>query len=547
MARGGKGGDFLEDQRADFFEIVFGAIRDGGGGERDLRGGFAGAAVVAVAAVFVGERFAEVAEEAAGDAAGGGGEIEDLREALGVAGFALGEKFGLVRGDGGGVALGGVGAEAEAVAQAGGLLHDGAGFLQPGERFDEAVARFAEFLGGGFEFEREVFRAAPAGGEERGEEAAAVVVEAGEDGALGFQKLHLRALVKGARGAEQTVEFEVGDDGLDDERADVRLLAEVVAAHVELLARAEHFSHERLDGRGLGRVAEGEVFQRHRVIRAGEQFAERGLAVAARAPDFLLIVLQRLRQVEMDDAADVRLIYPHAEGDGRHDDFTGAAHEGLLRRVAILGAHPRVIRPRREARPREVRGHVLGGFLESHIHHRRADLRAGEPLREHRQPLARSTRRHAQVQVFPAKGSLHMPLARDAERLANIPRHLRRRRGREREHRLQRQLLRHAREAQILGAKIVPPFRNAVRLINRQQRDFHPPQSLGKRLAREPLRRDVEQLQLPLAQVRIHPLRLLRREAGVESRRRDPARPQRIDLIFHQRDERRNDQRRPFQ
>ena len=161
---------------------------------------------------------------------------------LRVAFFALCEKLRLPRGDGRRVALRGVAAEAEAVAQAGRLLRDGAGFLQPRQRFDDALARFADLPRGGFEFEREVFRPAASGGEERGEKAPAVVVEAAEDGALAFQKLHLRALVKRARRAQQSVEFEIGDDRLDDERADVRLLAEIVAAHVELLARAEHFA-----------------------------------------------------------------------------------------------------------------------------------------------------------------------------------------------------------------------------------------------------------------------------------------------------------------
>ncbi len=88
-----------------------------------------------------------------------------------------------------------------------------------------------------------------------------------------LQKLHLRAFVKGARRAQQPVEFEIGDDRLDHERADVRLLAEIVAADVELFARAEHPPHERLDRGGLGRIAEREVFQRHGVVGAGEQLA----------------------------------------------------------------------------------------------------------------------------------------------------------------------------------------------------------------------------------------------------------------------------------
>lgn len=43
------------------------------------------------------------------------------------------------------------------MAETGGLLRDGSGFLQPRQRLRDAFARFAEFLRGGFEFEREVF------------------------------------------------------------------------------------------------------------------------------------------------------------------------------------------------------------------------------------------------------------------------------------------------------------------------------------------------------------------------------------------------------
>ena len=265
---------FLEDERADFLGVSVGEWSDGCRGQRDLCCGIAGAAEVAVAAIILRESFAEIADQPARDAAAGAREVEDLREALRVAGFALREKFCLIRGDGGGVALRGVAAEAEAVAEARGFLRDGSGFLQPRERLHDAVARFTEALRGGFNFKREVLWPASSAAEKRGEEAAAILIERGENRALALQKLHLRALVKCTRGAQQTVEFQISDDGLDDERADVRLLREIVAAHVEVLARAEHFSHKRLDCARLGRVAEREVFQRYRVVRARDQFAE---------------------------------------------------------------------------------------------------------------------------------------------------------------------------------------------------------------------------------------------------------------------------------
>lgn len=502
---------------------------------------------MAVAAIILRECFAEISDQPARDAAAGAREVENLREALRVAGFALREKSYLTRGDGGGVALRSVAAEAEAVAEARGFLRDGSGFLQPCERLHNAVARFAEALRGGFDFKREVLWPAPSAAEKRIEEAAAFLIERGENRALALQKLHLRALVKCTGGAQQAVEFQISDDGLDDEWADVRLLREIVAAHVELLARAEHSSHKRLDGVRLGGVTEREIFQWDRVVRAREQFAVRRLAVATCAPDFLLIVFERLWQVEMDYAADVRLINAHAECDGRDDHLALAAHECLLRGITIFGSHAGVISSRPEPRASEMRGHVLGGFLESHIHDGGADLRVSQTLREHGQALARRARRHAQMEISTAEGSLHMPLRRDAKCLANVARHIRRRRRREREHGAQRQLLGHAREAQVLGAEIVAPLGNAVRLVNCEERDFHAPQPLQKYLTREPLGRDVEQLQLPRAQVGIQALRLLGGEAGVEPRRCYAACTQRVDLVFHQRDERRNDESRAFE
>ena len=68
-------------------------------------------------------------EEALGDATCLGGEVENLGEAEGVAGFAFGEEEGLSGGDGGGMGVGGFGGELEGVAETRGFLGDGAGFL----------------------------------------------------------------------------------------------------------------------------------------------------------------------------------------------------------------------------------------------------------------------------------------------------------------------------------------------------------------------------------------------------------------------------------
>ena len=93
-ARRGERGEFLEDERADFFRVLVGKITRGGRGQIDLRGGLARAAEVAVAAIFLRERLAEIAEQPPRDAPGCTRKIEDLREPLRIAIFTSREKIG---------------------------------------------------------------------------------------------------------------------------------------------------------------------------------------------------------------------------------------------------------------------------------------------------------------------------------------------------------------------------------------------------------------------------------------------------------------------
>ena len=129
MARGGEGGDFFEEEGLDEVVVGLGEGRDGSSWERDDGGWELRFAEVAVVTRCFWERFTEVVEEALGDATCLGGEVENLGEAEGVAGFALGEEEGLSGGDGGGMGVGGFGGELEGVAETGGFLGDGAGFL----------------------------------------------------------------------------------------------------------------------------------------------------------------------------------------------------------------------------------------------------------------------------------------------------------------------------------------------------------------------------------------------------------------------------------
>ncbi len=108
------------------------------------------------------------------------------------------------------------------------------------------------------------------------------------------------------------------------------------------------------EGDLLGDVAGGE-----------EQEALGGQAVASGAPGLLVIALGVLRQIVMDDEADVRLIDAHAEGDGGADDLDLVAQEALLVFRALLGGEPGVVGTRADFVGGKLFGEQLGRICGS--------------------------------------------------------------------------------------------------------------------------------------------------------------------------------------
>ena len=115
---------------------------------------------------------------------------------------------------------------------------------------------------------------------------------------------------------------------------EVRHLVELVAGDVARLLVGDF-------------VEELEVF--HHVAAGEEQQAFGGQAVAAGAAGFLIVALDVLRQVVVDDEADVRFVDAHAEGDGGADDSRLVAQEGVLVFRAL-----RRRRARRDRRRRKI-------------------------------------------------------------------------------------------------------------------------------------------------------------------------------------------------
>ena len=191
-----------------------------------------------------------------------------------------------------------------------------------------------------------------------------------------MNELHAAAGIECADRCEHAFHFQIGENGFEHELAHVSGVGEIVARDVELFALAQQVVYHGAHGRGGGRVAVGEILQRDAVVRARIEAAERRLAIPPGAPGFLHVVLERLRQVVVEDAADVRLINAHAERDGGHDEVALAGHEEVLRFRAQLVRQAGVIGARIQSGALEMRRHALGGFLERHIDNGRADFGA---------------------------------------------------------------------------------------------------------------------------------------------------------------------------
>ena len=82
-----------------------------------------------------------------------------------------------------------------------------------------------------------------------------------------------------------------------------------------------------------------------------------------------------------------------------------------------------------------------------------------------------------------------------------------------------------------------------MRLVDREQRDRHLLELSQEALVVEPLGSDVEELEAARAQARRDVAHLVRIEARVEPGRVDALADERVDLVLHQRDQRRGDDR----
>ena len=239
----------------------------------------------------------------------------------------------------------------------------------------------------------------------------------------------------------------------------------------------------------------------------------------------------------MRHEAQVLLVHAHAERVGGGDDVETPREEVVLRPHSLRVSEPGVIPAGAQAAALETLHPEIdvlpGGGVDDAG---QADL-AQQPIEGAGLVGARPARFDGESQIGALEPGHDLQRVRQAKLSGDVGAHLRGRRGRERRGRYTEIPLEVA-EAAVIRTKIMPPLADAVRLVHDQADDSGARQGRPERRARQPLWRDVRETQPPRREVGLRRGALGSREPGVHRGRRQAARPQPIDLVLHEGDER---------
>ena len=264
-------------------------------------------------------------------------------------------------------------------------------------------------------------------------------------------------------------------------------------------------------------------------------------AVAPGPADLLVVSLDAARQVGVEDIAHVRLVDPHAEGDGGDDDHAGIGHEDVLVRLPLLLLHPCVIGERPNAVGRQHGGGLLGLLARKAVDDAALALVASDEAPQLPLPLALHLHRELDVGAVEAEHEVLHPAAE--ELLGDVvPGHLVGGRRQRRDRDAGEQIAQPA-QILVLGPEGRPPLRDAMRLVDGEQAYMQAIERRQHALGHQPFRGHVEKACLSRrgpAPGRDIVGAALRR---VDAVRRDPGEPEGGDLVLHQRDQRRHHHR----
>ena len=162
----------------------------------------------------------------------------------------------------------------------------------------------------------------------------------------------------------------------------------------------------------------------------------------------------------------------------------------------------------------------------------------GQPL------LCAGERHHLEAQVRAVEAGQHLAsVGGDAEPREDVLPHGGVGGRGERERAGTPESLARAAEREVVGSEIVSPLGDAVRLVDDEQPHTAAREAVEEAPVREPLRGDVEQRGAPRLEVGVAAVLLGAVERGVDEACRDADRLEGLDLVLHERDQRRDHER----
>ena len=334
-----------------------------------------------------------------------------------------------------------------------------------------------------------------------------------------------------------------GVAGAVGERADERVAVHHPAPRPGVEPLLHQGAVHRPHGRHVGVRGLDEELGQPPVGAGVDDDADRGQAVAPRPPRLLVVLLEREGQAGVDDLAHRGDVDAHPEGAGGDRDPHLAGGEALLGERALLGAELGVVEHGRMAAlepRRQRRGPGAGARVDDGV--------AATGVDELLDPLQLRL-----LVAHPLRGEVEVGTGEPVHRLegsaqpqppGDVGTHLRgggRGAGDELDGGERRRDLA---DPQVVAAEVVAPFGDAVRLVDDDPAWPHPVEHVAQVGADQPLRGDVEEPDRAVAVGALDPPLLGRVEVGVERRGGHAELLQGVDLVLHQRDQRRHDHRR---
>lgn len=259
-------------------------------------------------------------------------------------------------------------------------------------------------------------------------------------------------------------------------------------------------------------------------------------AVAAAPAGFLEVGFRAVGRAEVDDAAHVGFVDPHAEGIGGYDDAQLALDPGVLPAVFFLRLQAGVVAGRGDAAALQIQRYLLGHAPAADVH----DARARHPVQDVQQLLVFRLRLANHVgEVIPPEALFEdEALLFKLEVFLDVFHHFRRRRGGNGDDGHVRVQLPQLGDAQVRRPEVVAPLADAVGFVDGQQRQFHLADADARQVGQQALRTHVQQFGVAVHGVVEDAVDVVFPHPAVDRVGHHAPVLQLAHLVFHQRDER---------